>query len=327
MKKLSKILVFVLAIVVALSAFVIASSAQSAPFLVEGLYRDSWEDAIANAYIDGDRVVPVELLRDYEVGDGESIEITESLVIDLNGYALKSETGDPLFIVSGEDTELTIVGPGSITVAGTLVEVESGTLIIDASEELKITSTDTDSVFVVGGYEKAYATVKGALEFETAMGGNLFDLAYGAEFKLESGNSITADAAAGATEAGGIFTVYADAMVNINGGSLISNAGYIFAIGDDTDEYAKAVINCENAFLASESQLSGAIIEAEDAYANVSIRLSEVLASGGAFSAADTLADFEGDGKDKVYAKPTTVVNFTASTYSVSDSANANACL
>ena len=88
MKKFSKILIFTLSLVIALSAFAIASSANTSPFLVEGLYRENWEEAIENAYIKGDRIVPVELLTDYEA-NGESVEITESVVISLNGHTLK----------------------------------------------------------------------------------------------------------------------------------------------------------------------------------------------------------------------------------------------
>ena len=50
MKKFSKILILVLSLVIAMSAFAIASSANTSPFLVEGLYRENWEEAIENAY-------------------------------------------------------------------------------------------------------------------------------------------------------------------------------------------------------------------------------------------------------------------------------------
>lgn len=326
MKKLGKILIFALSLVIALSAFAIASSADTSPFLVEGLYRESWEEAIENAYIKGDRVVPVELLKDYEA-NGEIVEITESVVISLNGYTLKSAAGAPLFSVSGKDTTLTIKGPGAISCAGTLVEVQSGALVFDASEALTITSTGSDSVAVVGGgEEEAYASVKGNLDFQSSAG-SLFEMASGSEFKLETDNGVSAKPTATATDGFAIVIANSGSKVNVSGGSLANSGGYIFKIGDDTEHENPVSIKCESAVLVSNSSTYGSIVEAGSAYANVDVRYSEVLASGGAFTSDNTLADFEGEGRDKVYAKPTLKVNFVVSTYNVSKNPNANASL
>ena len=325
MKKISKILILALSLVIALSAFAIASSANSSPFLVEGLYRESWEDAIENAYIKGDRIVPVELLQDYEA-NGESVEITESVVVSLNGHTLKSDT--TLFNVSGEDTTLTIVGPGTIYSSGTLVNVESGTFVFDATKGLNVISEGSDSVVVAGGEEKAYVTVKGELGFESAAGGSLFEILSGAEFNLTVGNSVVAKPTASATEPFAIVLACANSKVNVNAAVLSNSGGYVFKIGDDTDAELPAIINCESATLISDSTNFGSIVEAGSSYANISVRYSEIIAAGGAFTADNTLLNFEGDGKDKVYAKPTVTVNFVVSVYRVSEgNENANASL
>ncbi len=326
MKKFGKILIFALSLVIALSAFAIASSANTSPFLVEGLYRESWEEAIENAYIKGDRIVPVELLADYEA-NGESVEITESVVISLNGHTLKTAAGAPLFTVSGKDTTLTIVGPGTILCEGTLVEVQSGTFVLDATEGLSIVSEGSDSVTVIGGEEKAYASVTGNVSFESSSA-SLFELGYAAEFKLTKDGAVSAKPSATANSPFAIIVANSGSKVNALGGSLTNSGGYIFKIGDDTNADVPAWISCESAVLVSDSANYGSIVEAGSAYANVDIRNSEVEASGAAFSADNTLFDFEGEGRDKVYAKPTLKVNFVASTYRVNESnANANASL
>ncbi len=326
MKKFSKILIFALSLVIALSAFAIASSANTSPFLVEGLYRESWEEAIENAYIKGDRIVPVELLTDYEA-NGESVEITESVVVSLNGHTLKSAAGAPLFSVSGKDTTLTIMGPGTILCEGTLFEVQSGNLVLDASRGLSIVSEGSESVAVLGGEAKASASVTSNVSFESN-GASLFELGSGSEFKLATGGAITAKPSATANAPFAIAVVNSGAKVNVLGGSLANSGGYIFKVGDDTEAEAPVSISCESAVLVSDSANYGSIVEAGSAYANVDIRYSEVVASGGAFSADDTLLNFEGEGRDKVYAKPTVRVNFVSSTYEVSESnTNANASL
>ena len=332
MKKFSKILIFALSLVIALSAFAIASSAESSPFLVEGLYRKNWEEAISNSYIeyneDGTikRMVPVELLNDYEVSEGENAEITHSVVIMLNGKTLKSETGESLFTVSGKDTTLTIVGPGTISVAGTLAQLDGGALVVDASKTLKIASTAGDNVFVIGGEEKASASVKGSIEFESA-GANLFELSRNSELEIADGASIAAKPVESATEAFGIALAGPNSKVNVKDSTLTNNGGYIFGVSDEVPAESPAIINCEKSVLKSISQDFGSIVEAGNGYAKVNIRLcDEVAASGGAFSAADTLTEYEGEGKDKVYKKPTLTVNFTASTY-VCEKANDKASL
>lgn len=327
MKKFSKILIFTLSLVIALSAFAIASSANTSPFLVEGLYRENWEEAIENAYIKGDRIVPVELLTDYEA-NGESVEITESVVISLNGHTLKSAAGAPLFSVSGKDTTLTIIGPGTISCEGTLIEVESGSLVLDASRGLSIVSESSESVAVLGGSgKKAYASVTSNVNFESSAA-SLFELGSGAEFTLATGGSVTAKPTAAATDAFAIVLANAGSKVDVRGGALANSGGYIFKVGDDTVAEAPISISCESAVLVSDSASYGSIVEAGAGHANVDVRYSEVVASGGAFSAANTLLDYEGEGRDKVYAKPTLRVNFVVSTYKVTDgSANSNASL
>ncbi len=327
MKKFSKILIFALSLVIAVSAFAIASSANTSPFLVEGLYRETWEEAVENAYIKGDRIVPVELLRDCEAV-GESVEITESVVISLNGHTLKSETGVPLFTVSGKDTTLTIVGPGTISLNGTLANVESGTLVLDASNTLKVTSEGGDSAFVIGGEEKAYATVLGALDFESS-GADLFEMAAGSTLEISDGNAVNAKPTSSAKEAFGIAFLHGNSKVSVSGGASLSNldGGYIFKVDDGAGVDNPVVISCENATLISDSISYGSIVEAGSGYAEVSVRLCEVLASGAVFTADDTLSEFEGEGKDKIYAKPTLSVNFTASIYNVSENENSNASL
>ena len=327
MKKFSKILIFTLSLVIALSAFAIASSANTSPFLVEGLYRENWEEAIENAYIKGDRIVPVELLTDYEA-NGESVEITESVVISLNGHTLKSAAGAPLFSVSGKDTTLTIIGPGTISCEGTLVEVESGSLVLDASRGLSIVSESSESVAVLGGSgKKAYASVTSNVNFESSAA-SLFELGSGAEFTLATGGSVTAKPTATATDAFAIVLANAGSKVDVRGGALANSGGYIFKVGDDTVAEAPISISCESAVLVSDSASYGSIVEAGAGHANVDVRYSDVVASGGAFSAANTLLDYEGEGRDKVYAKPTLRVNFVVSTYKVTDGgANINASL
>jgi len=315
MKKFSKILIFTLSLVIALSAFAIASSADSSPFLVEGLYRENWEEAIDNAYIDGDREIPVELLRDYEVSDGESVEITESVVIALNGHTLKSETGEALFNVSGKDTVLKIVGPGTISVNGTLANVASGTLLLDAEETVKIKNSDSASVFVIGEEEKGHAKVLGSLEFETTAGSNLFELTAGSDLSLD-GSSIKINS--NATEASGVALAGSNAKINLKNASVSNNGGYIFALSEGADAEYPASISCENSTLVSDSSLFGSIVAGGMGHASVSFRLCDITASGPAFSSDLSLSEYEGEGKYKVYAKPILSVSLAASTFSIS---------
>ncbi len=324
MKKFSKILVLALSLAVIISAFAFASSAEDAPFLVEGLHRDSWADAIDNADAD----TPVELLNNYNVQNGETVEVKTSVKINLNGFTLNgAEDGAPLFNVVEEGVVLTISGPGKINLKGTLaaLDVSGSKLVVDGTEPIEFISESGDSVFVVGGENKAKAELKGTVNFKNKLGANLFELRSGSELTVaESLVKITVD---GATQPSGLAIVASGSSVDVTAGAVVTNtAGHIFKV-EDTDASTSVKIKIEGAKLVSESATYGTIVELGAEYATVTARVSELSAGGYAFNAADTVAEYTGSGLNKEYAKPTASVSLTSTDFTVANISRSDATI
>ncbi len=326
MKKFSKIIVLVLSLALAISAFAIASSAKDAPFLVEGLYRENWADAIDNA----DAETPIELLGDYQVQNGENVEVTTSVTIKLNGYTLiGAEDGGALFNVTEQDAVLKILGPGKISVNGTLAEIDAkgAELVLDGGEkgELEIRSSSNDSVFVVGGTGKASARTLGAVSFVNAAGANLFELRSSSSLLID--NSSVSISSVGATSASGLVLATAGTKVNITNGAEVNNtAGHIVKLAD-TEEELPVTIRFENSNVGSHGMTYGTLVDFGEEYATFTSKASNITATGYAFVAADTILDYTGSGAEKVYKTPNATVNLLSTTYDVPVASKSDACL
>ncbi len=321
MKKFGKIVVLMLSLIVAFGAFVFAVSADNAPFLVEGLYRYTWEEAIDNA--GGD--VSIKLLSDYTVSEGESAVIDKSVIIDLNGYSIiSSDTENVLFTVKGEGVELTIVGPGSINVAGTFVKVEdrkSSVKIFSTETGITVTSNSVKPVFDVGGK----MDIDGKITVEAKAATTLVNLNQSATLNLVNtkvnmtGKSLNAAAP--------LVTLSAASKVNVKNTEIVTNAGVVFAVKGVTDVATPAVVLCEYSKITSSSTSYGNIIDAGNEYLYATFRVSDLVASGAAFSAADTMADFTYEGEVKTYAAPKVSVYLTKCNYSVPASEQNSPCI
>ena len=322
MKKFSKILVFALSLLIAVSAFAIAASAESSPFLVEGLYRESWEEAVDNAYIESGRDIPVLLLTDC-TSNGESVEINKSVRISLNGKTLTVD--ETLFTVVGKDTVLTIEGPGTINVGASFVNLEEGKLVLDATNGMTVNINEDCSAFVAGNETKAEIELKGELKVVNKTGGSLFEITSGSKFMMNKGASVVANPK-DATDPFYIVNLTGTSSLEITDASITNNGGYIFNVSAE-EEGSLASIKCDGATLISESQTFGGIAVLGASYADVNIRCSTIVASGSAFIGPDNLSDYDGDGKDKIYKKPNAKIVITACDYAVGGVINETATI
>jgi len=325
MKKFGKILVLVLSLAVALGAFVFTSLADDAPFLVEGLHRYNWAEAIDNA--GGD--VPVKLLSDYTVAEGESVEIKKSLTVDLNGYTVKSTNTDaPLFVVNGENVELTIKGPGSINVAGTLVKIDGdgASFVLSGGEEgINITTTKAATVFVVGGENKGEMRIEGNVNVKAKAETVLASVATASVLNIENA-ALKMEGSADASSP--IATLAANAKVVIKRSDVYNSIGTMFTVVGPTDIGSAAIFQAEYSTITAESNTYGTVIDAADEYLTASIRVSTVRASGKAFVAAPTMMNVvSGEGADKVYQAPKAAVHITNTTYGLPGVSQDGSCL
>lgn len=324
MKKFGKILVSVLSLALALGAFVFTVSADDAPFLVEGLHRNNWAEAIDNA---GDGV-PVQLLTDYTVSEGESVVITKSVTIDLNGYKIKNSNSEPLFVIGGKDVELTIAGPGSIVSAGTLVKVdgEGSSLVISGGEGgISIETTDDTVLFELGGTNKGSMRVEGSVNVKTKA--NTVFASLVSASKLEFNNA-TFKFIGNEGATGNVALIGAGSKVVSVRSNIYTEIGTMFSVLGPSDIGTPAVISAEYSTLTVNSSDWGTVIDAADEYLTATIRVSEVRASGAAFVAADTMRNVvSGEGASKVYQAPKASVYLTNSTYGVASAVQAGACL
>lgn len=311
MKKFGKIVVLMLSLIVAFGAFVFAVSAEDAPFLVEGLYRYTWEEAIDNA--GGD--VSIKLLSDYTVSEGESVVVDKSVTIDLNGHSvISSDSETALFVVNGEDVELTIVGPGSINVAGTFIKVEgekSSVKIFASETGIKISSNSEKPIFDVSGK----LDIDGKITVDAKMPAALINLNPSATLNLLNAKvSMTGKTFEAAVP---LVSLSAASKVNVKHTEIVTGTGVVFAVKGITDVATPAVVLCEYAKFTSSSMAYGNIIDAADEYLYATFRLCDISASGAAFAAADTMADFTYEGEVKTYAAPKASVYLTKCNYSV----------
>ena len=311
MKKFGKIVVLMLSLIVAFGAFVFAVSAEDAPFLVEGLYRYTWEEAIDNA--GGD--VSIKLLSDYTVSEGESVVVDKSVTIDLNGHSvISSDSETALFVVNGEDVELTIVGPGSINVAGTFIKVEgekSSVKIFASETGIKISSNSEKPIFDVSGK----LDIDGKITVDAKMPAALVNLNPSATLNLLNAKvSMTGKTFEAAAP---LVSLSAASKANVKSTEIVTNTGVVFAVYGVTDVASPAVVLCEYTKITSTSMAYGNIIHAYDEYLYSTFRLCDISASGAAFAAYDTMADFTYEGEVKTYAAPKASVYLTKCNYSV----------
>ena len=324
MKKFGKILVLVLSLALALGAFVFTVSANDAPFLVEGLYRYSWAEAIDNAGDD----VPVQLLSDYNVAEGESVVVTKSVTIDLGGHKVKSSNKEPLFIVKGEDVTLTITGSGSINAAGTFVKVDgdgASFVLAGADDGITVTATSAATVFEVGGENKGKMSVEGLVNFKAKAASTFASLNSASTLTFNNAKlSLTGEVDASSP----VAVIGASSKVVINRSEIYSEIGTLFTVGEGTDIGSPAVLQSEYSTLTANSTTYGTIIDAADAYLTATIRVSTVRASGKAFVAADTMKNVvSGEGANKVYQAPKANVYLTNSVYGLANSVQEGSCV
>lgn len=324
MKKFGKILVLVLSLALALGAFVFTVSANDAPFLVEGLYRNNWAEAIDNA---GDGV-PVKLLSDYNVSEGESVEITKSVTIDLDGYKIISKNADPLFVIGGKDVELTIIGPGTINVAGTFVKVdgEGASLVVSGGESgISIETTAEATVFEVGGSYKSKMSVEGVVNVKAKAKTTFASLKSASSLDFNNAKV----AFTGSSDASSPVTLIgANCKVDVVRSDIYTEIGTMFEVLGPTDIGSPAVVKAEYSTLTANSGTWGTIIDAADEYLTATMRISTVRASGKAFVAADTMKEVaSGEGESKVYKAPKSSVYLTNSTYGLPSAVQEVACL
>ncbi len=321
MKKLSKILVLVLTLTLAASAFVFASSAETSPFLVEGLYRETLMDAVDNA----DENTPIKLVSDYVAEAEEAVTLDSSLVLDLNGKTLTYKgTDNALLNVTGKNATLTIKGPGKIVADGTIVFIDAKGAKLVTNGDLDIVSSSESAPFVIGETRKATAEISDRINFSSKAGTSLFEL--NSSSVLNVNDAVISVVSDGAYQASGFVTLNSASKAYITNTDIYSAAGYIFKVGTAT-ENSPVLINCDTSKLYSESSTYGTILDAGSQYVTMSTRLSEIVAGGYAFLAEDTLFDYTGDGMDKVYAKPTASVTLNTSTYALSMTSKLDATL
>lgn len=304
MKKFGKILVLVLCLAVVASAFVFASSAEDAPFMVEGLPRYTWAEAIDNA--DGD--YPVVLTSDYVSESKENVEITSSVKIDLNGH--KIDASKTSFTVSGKNTAVTLVGPGTISVDGTFMELvgDGAKLIIEGDEEIVIESSGDDSIFVLGTESAAKAEITAPLTLKNKDNVTLFELLSASSIDVTGANvKLVAN---GSSDASTAFLLTADTRVTILDSAVSNDMGYIFAC-EDTEAGAPVTIKVEASKLVASSLTNASILSAGSEHVNMTLYISEVVSTGVIFSADDTLFDYSSGAG---YAKPTASVYITGGT-------------
>ncbi len=142
MKKLGKILVLVLAVCTLVCGIVFASSAEDVnttqPFIVNGVYYSTWNDALAAVKKVPAREDPTVYLNpnyvDTEAGTAAGVISTSTawvtnvdLTIDMNGCTVKSLRSSGAIIGNNTaNTTLTIKGEGTFTNIGTLGNANAG---------------------------------------------------------------------------------------------------------------------------------------------------------------------------------------------------------
>ncbi len=329
MKKLTKILLVALALVLAVSAFVFSASADDAPFLVEGLSRYTWAEALDNA----DAEHPIKLLGNYTVAEDEIIEISETVTIDLNGNSITSNRSDgALFAVTGEGVELNLVGPGSITVGGTLLSCDSFGAKINIAggdDGISVVSRSADPLFVIGGENKVALTLSGKLSFKLFTPVTVFDMSSASTLTAEKASlSLTVSAA---TTPATLAAISENVYVKIRYSDVAISGATMFRAKGETTAITPAIVLCEYSTLASEGQAFGTVLNAGDQYVEMNVRISTVTAAGEAFTAADTVNNYttvgEGEAAVKEYAKPKAIVYLTGSTYTFGSAPAEAACL
>lgn len=329
MKKLTKILLVALALVLAVSAFVFSASADDAPFLVEGLSRYTWAEALDNA----DAEHPIQLLGNYTVAEDEIIEISETVTIDLNGNSITSNRSDgALFTVTGEGVELNLVGPGSITVGGTLLTCDSFGAKINISggeDGISVISRSADPLFVIGGENKVALTLSGKMSFKLFTPVTVFDMSSASTLTAEKA-SLSLTVSAASTPAT-LAAISENVYVKIRYSDVAISGATMFRAKGETTVITPAIILSEYSTLSSEGQAFGTVLDAADQYVEMNVRISTVTAAGKAFTAADTVNDYtvsgEGESAVKEYAKPKAIVYLTGSTYTFGSAPAEDACL
>ena len=151
MTKTVKLLVLVLSVALIVGCLVFASAAadSDAPFEVEGVYYDTFEEAYKACASGG----TIRMNADYDHGMKGAASVSKPITLDLNGKtfrastAYKDESANPINQLFNISADMKIVGEGTFDVATSLFSVNCGKLTITATGNgIRIITNNTPSV-------------------------------------------------------------------------------------------------------------------------------------------------------------------------------------